>query len=203
VPAEAHWDESDNEWVLPERDGAGEFHGVVKYWRPDGTLCCATDFVHGTPHGGYRRYHENGEVSREGNFVTGKLHGTDRFHRSTGETTENFPHGLGHAVVRAEMDYEMGRIVAARAYDERGNQCMEDGSPFPESRPGGLPEAAHFRKREADGEYRWVHGDVIDNNDGTISRVGLWRWWSPEGVLVEETSYEAARRGATTRRPAR
>ena len=199
VPSDAYWDEDDNEWVLPERDSAGEFHGLVKWWRPDGTLCCVTDYEHGSPHGKYQRFHENGEVSREGTFVEGKLNGTDRYRRSSAETTETFPRGLGDAIFSAEMDYENGRVVAARCYNEAGVQCMEDGSPFPESRPDNVPEGSHFRKREADGEYRWVLGTVIDNNDGTIDRTGQWRWWSPEGVLVSEESYEVGKLHGTSR----
>ena len=190
VPEEAFWSEDENEWCLAERDDEGEYHGVVKWWRPDGTLCCVTDYVHGTPHGSFKRLHENGEVSREGGFESGQLHGTNVFHRSTGETTENFPHGLSDAVRRAEMDYEHGRIVAARCYDAEGRQCMEDGTPFPNARPSAVPEGAHFRKREQDGEYRWVHGSVIDPGDGTVKRTGTWRFWTPEGVLVSEEVYE-------------
>ncbi len=40
----------------------------MTWWRPDGTRCCTTDFVHGAPYGSYTRYHEGGEVSREGAF---------------------------------------------------------------------------------------------------------------------------------------
>ena len=199
VPADAFWDEGDNEWCHPERDADGEFHGVVKWWRPDGTLCCQTDYVHGTANGSYQRFHENGEVSRQGTFVDGKLHGTDRFFRSSEETSENFPRGLGEAVARAEMDYEMGRIGAARAYDASDRLCMEDGSPFPDTRPAGVPAEAHFRKREADGEYRWVHGVVTDNGDGTIDRVGLWQWWTPDGVLSSEERYEAGKKHGISR----
>ena len=189
VPDEAFWSAGENEWCLAERDGEGEYHGVVKWWRPDGTLCCVTDYVHGTPHGSFKRVHENGEVSREGAFEEGQLHGTNVFHRSSGATTESFPHGLSEAVTRAEMDYEHGRIVAARCYDAEGRQCMEDGRPFPTTRPRGVPDDAHFRKRES-GEYRWVHGAVIDPGDGSVKRTGTWRFWTPEGVLVSEESYD-------------
>ncbi len=191
VPSEAFWDDDDDEWCLPEKDGDGEFHGQVKWWRPDGTLCCTTDYVHGTPEGVFTRFHENGEVSRKGVFEAGKLHGLNVFHRSAAETTENFPRGLGDAVRRAEMDYVQGSVVAARCYDAAGALCMENGDAFPETRPDGVPEGAHFRKREADGEYRWVLGTVDDRGDGTIARTGPWRWWTPEGVLVEEQTYVA------------
>jgi antitoxin component YwqK of YwqJK toxin-antitoxin module len=199
VPEGAYWDEDDNEWCLPERDDNDEFHGLVTWWRPDGTVCCKTQYVHGSPHGSFQRFHENGEVSREGEFVEGSLQGTNRYYRSTAETSENFPYGLGDAVKRAEMDYESGRVVAARCYDENDNQCMEDGEPFPESVPDGVPADAHFRKREADDEYRWVKGEVVDNGDGTIDRVGTWQWWSAEGVLVAEEPYQKGKRHGTCR----
>ncbi|NMB74443.1 MAG: hypothetical protein GYA21_04860 [Myxococcales bacterium] len=189
VPAEAFWSEDENEWCLPERDDQGEYHGWVQWWRPDGTLCCKTEYQHGAPHGVFRRFHENGEVSREGRFEQGRLHGTNVFYRSSAKTTEKFPQGLGEAVKRAEMDYRMGDIVAARCYDEQDRQCMEDGAPFPE-RPKNVPADAHFRKREQDGEYRWVVGSVVDHQDGTIARIGTWRFYTPEGVLVAEENYK-------------
>jgi antitoxin component YwqK of YwqJK toxin-antitoxin module len=190
VPEAAFWSEDENEWCLAPRDAEERHHGLVRWWRPDGTLCCETEYVHGDAHGTFRRFHENGEVSREGRFEEGQLHGTNAFFRSSAETTENFPAGLGPAVARAEMDYARGRVVAARCYDAQGRQCMEDGAPFPERRPEGVPEDAHFRKREADRQYRWVSGAVLDQGDGTILRVGTWRFWTPEGVLVAEEPYE-------------
>ncbi len=189
VPAEAFWSEDENEWCLPQRDDQGEYHGWVQWWRPDGTLCCKTEYRHGAPHGAFQRFHENGEVSREGRFEQGQLHGTNVFYRSSAATTEKFPQGLGEAVKRAEMDYRMGNIVAARCYDEQDRQCMEDGAPFPE-RPKNVPADAHFRKREQDGEYRWVVGSVVDHKDGTIARIGTWRFYTPEGVLVAEENYQ-------------
>ncbi len=81
VPEGAYWDEDDNEWVLAEKNADGEFHGLVTWYRPDGTRCCATEHVDGTPHGAFTRYHENGEVSRSGRFVNGQLDGTDTFTR--------------------------------------------------------------------------------------------------------------------------
>ncbi len=194
VPEEAFWSEEENEWCLAPRDAENSFHGLVTWWRPDGTRCCTTDFVHGSPYGSFTRYHEGGEVSREGAFEEGELHGTHVFQRSTSATTEEFPRGLDDTVHRAEMDYDKGQVVAARYYDVNGRQCMEDGESFPEARPEGVPGDAHFGKREDDGEYRWVSGSVVDQEDGTMARTGPWRFWSPAGVLVAEEIYQEGKR---------
>lgn len=183
VPEGATFSESDNEWVLAPRDAAGKEHGLVRYYRPEGTLVCETEFEHGTPHGKFRRVHPNGETSREGRFVHGKLEGTNVFHRSTEPTTEEFPHGLGEAVWRAELDYKDGAIVAGRVFDREGNRIREDGSKMPE-RPEGVPEDAHFGTDE--GEDRWISGRMTDGG----KRIGTWRFWDEEGALLSELSYE-------------
>lgn len=180
VPEKALWSASENEWILAEADGDGEHHGLVKYYRPDGTICCETDFVHGTPHGAFRRFHENGDVSREGEFVEGALEGTNVFLRCEEQTTEEFPQGLGDEVWRAEMDFQQGTIVEARAYDRDGRRCLEDGTPFPEH-PDGVPASAHW-DQNAD---LWVEGSQDENHQKT----GTWRWWTNEGVLVRELPF--------------
>ena len=64
MPLSAEWSESDQEWVVGERDAAGEFVGDVTYYRPDGSLVCICPHVAGRPHGQSRRFHESGEVSQ-------------------------------------------------------------------------------------------------------------------------------------------
>ena len=189
VPEGAYWDASDNEWVFPQRNAAGEFHGLVKWWRPDGTLCCATDHVDGKPHGSFTRFHENGEPSRTGTFVRGTLHGVNVFTRSNAPTTENFPSGLGKHIWRCEMDFVDGRMTEGRLFDKQGRRVMEDGTPFPTERPKGVPANAHFRKPEGLDEYRWVSGETKQVGDDW-HRIGVWRHWSETGVLVREEPYE-------------
>ncbi len=195
VPASARWSPDDQEWIdVGAVDDAGREHGLVRYYRPDGTLCCATEHVHGVPHGVFTRYHENGEISREGAFVEGTLHGTNVFVRSTVDTTEQFPAGLGDAVWRAEMDYEQGRIVAARAFDADGHRVLPDGTAFPE-RPPGVPDNAEYLERAE----RWVAGEAIDDQQGGLQRTGVWRWWTAEGGPAEEITYVAGRREGPAR----
>ena len=196
VPADAYWDASDNEWVLPEKNAAGQHHGIVKWWRPDGTLCCVTEHVDGKPHGAFTRYHENGEPSRTGTFVRGTLHGTNVFTRSTAPTTENFPNGLGRQIWRCEMDFVDGRMTEGRLFDREGRRVMEDGTPFPTERPHGVPAAAHFRA--VDGDYLWVHGETTQVGDAW-HRIGTWRYWSASGVLVREEPYEDGELHGTVR----
>lgn len=199
VPAQATWDAGDNEWVLAQRDAGGELHGLVTYYRPDGTRCCTTEFVAGTPHGAFTRYHENQEPSRTGTYVEGTLHGTNVFTRSTAPTTETFPRGLGGMIWRCEMDYVEGNIAEGRLYDREGRRVKEDGEPFPEVRPDGVPADAHYRKPEGHDDYRWVSGVTRDNNNGTATRVGAWRFWTTTGVLIVDETYEDGELHGTAR----
>lgn len=198
VPEGAHWDADDNEWVLPERNASGQYHGLVTWWRPDGTRCCATDHADGKPHGSFTRYHENGEPSRTGTFVRGTLHGLNVFTRSTAPTTENFPSGLGKHIWRCEMDFVNGTMAEGRLYDREGRRVMEDGTPFPTQRPTGVSADAHFRRPDDGGDYRWVSGQN-KQVDSDWQRVGTWRYWSDTGVLVREESYEAGELHGTVR----
>ncbi len=187
LPPSAYWEPKDNEWIVAERNAAGEFHGLVTYYRPDGTRCCATEHRDGTPHGSFTRYHENQEPSRTGRFIDGVLHGTNVFIRSTGKTTENFPAGLGPHIWRCEMDFVDGRTAEGRLFDREGRRVMEDGTPFPTVRPAGVSASAHFKKD--DDEYRWIEGSTAEV-DGDWVKVGRWRWWTPDGELLREERYD-------------
>lgn len=188
LPAAAYWSPQDNEWIEAERNAAGQFHGVVTYYRPDGTRCCQTAHVNGMPHGNFTRYHENQEPSRTGRFVGGVLHGTNVFTRSTAKTSENFPAGLGPNIWRCEMDFVDGQTTDGRLFDREGRRVMEDGTPFPTERPVGVSANAHFKKDDDD-EYCWVEGSTQEI-DGDWVKVGTWRWWTPEGELVREERYQ-------------
>lgn len=190
VPDAAFWDEGDQEWVLAQRNGDGQFQGLVTYYRPDGTRCCTTSFVDGTPHGPFSRYHQNQEPSRTGTYVEGTLHGTNVFTRSAAQTTENFPRGLGSQIWRCEMDYVEGNVTEGRLYNREGKRVKEDGEAFPETRPAGVPSTAHYRKPEGHDDYCWVSGAMRDNDDSTGTRVGLWQYWSTDGELILEEKYD-------------
>src|SRR5690349_10860891 len=88
VPAEAWWSPEDNEWILGDKDSEGRFVGIVKYWRPDGTLCNEWTHADGIPHGWSVRYHETGEVSQRLWNERGKMHGLREWFWTDGHTTE-------------------------------------------------------------------------------------------------------------------
>lgn len=175
VPAEAVWDDGDKEWVLAEVDEDGRKHGVVTYWRPDGTLvnCCA--YEHGVPHGSSTRYHESGEVSRSCTFVNGVMHGVDAVFRSTGPTTElAFPvHRMPDTVWRYEAQKVHGQITGVRLFDREGHEVTETGQPYPE-RPQNVPGGAVYRSKDE----MWLDG--VRDSDGRPR--GLWWSWNREGV---------------------
>ncbi|PRQ03731.1 E3 ubiquitin-protein ligase SlrP [Enhygromyxa salina] len=154
VPPEAWWSADDNEWVLGPKDADGEFHGEVRYWRPDGTLCEVAQHRHGRCHGPFERFHETGERSRTGNFEDGKLHGQHTYFHASGPTTEKM-HGpsLDRAVARAEFDCVHGVIVTYRYYGADGAALGGDGRPLPD-RPAGVPAHAIYRCNRGD----WVVG---------------------------------------------
>ncbi len=191
VPSEAVWDEDENEWVVGQRNADGELIGIVQYYRPDGSLCCRTNFVDGTPHGAFQRFHENGEPSSGGQFNNGDRQGCHWWARSTAPTTENFPSGLGEAIWRCEMDFASGNVVEGRLFDRQGRRVMESGEPFPEVRPPGVPQDAHFRKPDNRSDYCWVSGvaRVIDGTTEPV-RLGVWRTWTTDGILISEEPYD-------------
>ncbi len=190
VDANAWWSASDNEWVLGPKDDNDKFHGLVTYWRPDGTLVNHCNYEHGTPHGVYKRYHECGEISRQGTFVQGKLQGTDVFLRTETETTENFPHGLSADVWRAEMDMVNGSMVAGRLYNKEGQQVGEDGVPCPD-RPSEVPEEAVYSSTSG----RWVLGSTNDSYE----REGTWTFFTQDGWIQQQIEYSAGEIQSDTR----
>src|SRR5579859_5501095 len=61
VPADAEWDCADEEWVqVPHPDEQGRKHGLVTFWRRDGSLMARQVYRNGVAHGSYSRYHESG-----------------------------------------------------------------------------------------------------------------------------------------------
>lgn len=205
VPREATWVPSDNEWVLGERDAEGRFHGTVRYWRSDGTLCCETQCRHGTLHGDYRRVHENGETSREGTFVEGQLHGSDRFHRSTGETSELFPPGMTATVFSVTLFFEEGeQTYPATYFDANGNETNLLGALKPEHLPDGVRSNAkgewglgeeELRDQWAGTSTMWrATGELL--SETKVDRNGYWRSqvrYHPDGSAAEEVDYSSKR----------
>ncbi|NVB38832.1 hypothetical protein G6O69_13405 [Pseudenhygromyxa sp. WMMC2535] len=184
VPSEAWWSSEDGEWVLGPKDEAGELHGEIRYWRPDGTLCCVSRLQAGKPHGPFRRFHETGEVSQTGQFVYGELHGLRTFINATGPSTENMHIGarLSRKIARSEYDYDHGTLSATRHYAADGTPLGTDGEPLP-SRPEGVPKRAIRNATSGN----WVAGLW----DGEGRRDGELQVFDAEGKQVSRETYKA------------
>lgn len=183
VPTDATWDAGDNEWCAGGTDDDDKKHGVWKYWRPDGTLCCESHFVHGMLHGPFKRFHENGEVSSTGAYDNGKLHGTRAWIASDAYTTERMhEQGISDKVRRIEMDYDHDRVVAIRHFNAQRVRCLPTtGEPYP-NRPTNVSSRAEYNERSEQWELTQV--DAERNKDG------LCKAWSTEGTLLWEGAFE-------------
>ena len=181
VPAEARWVVADKEWELGNLTDDGKKDGPFRYFRADGSMCNECQMLAGGPHGEFLRFHESGEISQKGSFHEGQLHGTRTWIASTKTTSEKM-HGpqIAESIRRSEMDYVGGRVIAVRHYNADGVLCAPDGEAYPD-RPGDVAANAFFR------DDTWIAGEVDDEG----KRRGTWKTWTDEGVLVEESNYEA------------
>ncbi|MBT8492986.1 MAG: hypothetical protein KJO07_07995 [Deltaproteobacteria bacterium] len=176
------WNDGDNEWVIGDKDDQDRLQGQVKYFRPDGTLCCACEHVDGKPHGSSTRYHPSGETSQTSTFVDGALHGTRTWIPIAATTTENtLAKGMSTDIVRIESDYDHGSMVAMRYFLDDDRQCAPDGTPLPD-RPEGVPANALYNP----GKDTWVHGTM--NDQGGFE--GPRRTYNRQGVLIQEAIFE-------------
>lgn len=182
IPADAWWDDGDQEWVLGPKDDNDELHGMVQFWRGDGTLCCRSPYEHGQPHGACVRFHESGEVSQRCTYVGGKLHGTRSWFSIDGPTTENTrPPGVSDLVRHSQMDYDMDDVTSVRHFDAEERRVGADGVPFP-GLPAGLPADAYWDEQQT----LWKIGRA--NSDA--EKIGLWQVWTPAGALLERCEYD-------------
>ncbi|MEM6531061.1 MAG: thiol reductase thioredoxin [Myxococcota bacterium] len=183
VPDSAWWDESENEWILGEKDADDQEQGEYSYWRPDGTLCCKNNYVDGVLQGEFKRFHENGEVSQSGTFLDGELHGTRTWHSIDEPTTENTrPPGVSELVMKSEMDYVNGEVNGVRHFDRDGRRVMPNsGEPYPEP-PDGVDPGAEYHPNEE----QWAIGTA----DAEQNKQGLWRYWHADGAKKREIGYK-------------
>lgn len=180
VPEAAFWSESDNEWIVQTVDERGRKHGLVRYFRPDGTLCCETEFEADQPHGAFTRYHETGEVSRKGTFARGVQIGLDTTYPASARTTERgFPPNVSSKIHHYEQEWKDGVLVRRRFVDAKGRHIFPDGTPYP-PRPKGVPEGALY---EPSG---WELGAV--DRQGT--KLGTWITYDGDGAVRYEDDYE-------------
>lgn len=179
VPPEAWWSEKDTEWVLGARDPQGRFQGPVRYWRPDGTLCCVCEHADGQPHGRATRYHESGEISQTCTYDRGQLHGVRTFFATDTPTTEKLHvPGMSLKVRRASFTYEHGALMGMRYFDAQDNLISQKGEPVP-PRPQGVDPEATFSNG------LWIRGRWTEEG----RRNGRLRYFNRDGVLIEETEW--------------
>ena len=131
VPEDAIWKQDDREWEQAPTDDDGEKHGLVRWWRADGSLVCETPYVHGKAEGEGRRYHESGELSQTFHFVGDKLHGERTWYPTDTETSETATQGFGANVARIVSVYEDGNPVGTpKCYDADGTEVDRYGRPL-------------------------------------------------------------------------
>ena len=151
VPAEAVWNEGDEEWELGQLED-GKKVGIWRWWRPAGELLCRSEFNRrGQLHGPFVRFHPGGEPSRQGTFENGKEHGTTTY-TAQGESPEQFP--ASAPVQRVERRSEHGAELRARYFLAEDIECNSRGIPleeaftderFTEATPGDFLAAGGFQ----------------------------------------------------------
>jgi PDZ domain len=137
VPAEATWNDLENEWERGATRG-NKSVGDWTWWRPDGTLVCRSRFDdEGELDGVCRRYHPDGRVSMESRYVHGVRWGKTRHTRSLGGNSPEDVHlaALPNSVFEIALAYKAGESGPIAAL--LGRAGVE--SP-PASRLGVLPE---------------------------------------------------------------
>ncbi|GEM_PF-6346395 len=179
VNPKAWWSESDGEWIFGEKDQSGNFQGLVRYWRPGGTLVCETEHVDGQPMGKFTRYHESGEVSREGQLNGSQIVGADTAYRSYVFTSEkSIPEQAPSNVHSLETHWIDGNFSHQVLRNIDGALLTPDGDLVPE-RPSNVPDGAFFLAN------LWQSGIY----SGDALKIGLWQYFDPDGAYFKEEFY--------------
>ena len=124
VPAEARWNEAENEWETGNYDENGNEVGEWKWWlAPNGHLCCHTFFKEdGSGDFTFTRYHQDGDFSQKGQYVNGVQHGEFISRKSMNETTEIYNPRDGF---KAVTTFDEGYVVEEHYFDENDNEIGE------------------------------------------------------------------------------
>ena len=182
VPADAQWDEDDEEWHAGATTDAGK-QGVWKAWRADGTFASERRYVDDCLDGEAREFHEDGSVASVRTFAADARTGIHVFHAPRGFSTVSMPfREVAPQVTRVEIEHdEQGRGTICRAFDRDGNRVLlATGEPYP-TRPASLPETATFEESE----NCFVDATVKDGN-----YVGLVRKWDRDGRVLREMMFD-------------
>ncbi|MFE7840829.1 toxin-antitoxin system YwqK family antitoxin [Streptomyces sp. NPDC057474] len=176
VPADAQYIEEFGEWGSGETRPDGRT-GSWRFWRPDGTLACESEWRGGKRHGTARRYHDDGSPAEVAEFPDGRLRKVT-LHRSDTPTQEKSPLDQLPGSIRVmvqEFD-EDGYFVRQRFHPADGSEVDYDGEPFP-PRPENVPEGAQHASRHG----HWY----LDRNipGAELRPVGLRRFWATDGAF--------------------
>jgi antitoxin component YwqK of YwqJK toxin-antitoxin module len=188
VPEAAEWSEKDQEWILGERDSAGDYTGLVKYWRPDGTLVSECPHLRGKPHGLARRFHEGGQISQTAEYEHGKMNGKRVWFACTDGTTTTEKMrtpDMGKNVMRVEVNYKNDIAHGFRFFDGDGLEVDRSGTPLA-PRPASVPEGAIFRKAGS----VWIDGHFLESGEPD----GPSRSFDENGALIATESFRNGKR---------
>jgi hypothetical protein len=179
VPEDARWDPKDPgfEWVVGRVDDEGRRHGPYRSWTREGVLHGESNYVHGKVHGKNLNFHPDGSVASEADWVMGLILDSV-FYRSDNPTTEPFAQA-GANVWSVRYYTRDGKTnYTIRYFMRDGSECGPDGNALPPRPATVSPDARWFPDMD-----RWVDGAI---ERGSNNQVGLWRWWSRDGVLRHE-----------------
>ena len=183
VPKDATFNRTERHWELEPRDGRRRAHGVVTFYRVDGTLAATATYHHGTLHGPYTRFHESGEIAVRGSYARGRDVGTTTYLRSKKPTSELAFDDIHEAIVKIECDYVRGCLRTTRWFDKADRLVTPDGDRWP-PRPAHVPLEACFNGGEG-----WVDGGC----DEQLARHGIWRFWDRRGRRTHVIVYDHGR----------
>jgi hypothetical protein len=184
IPAAAVWNEEIQQWELGALDGSGQKTGEHRSFRPDGSLYLRCAYQAGRREGAFAYYHPDGKLAREGTCVGGEVDGVLTAYASDlpdAEPLRSCCVPQGAARLRAE--YIRGELQVERFLDTEDRVLLSDGRVRP-SVPAGLPETAEY---EEFGQ-RWSVGP------GPRATSGLWRAYTEDGRLDEETECDEGRK---------
>ncbi len=189
VPDVAIWNADRERWeVAAKNDRAGR-HGQALFFRPDGTLQLRCHYTNGGLEGPFVAYHPNGQVSRQGTYIDGEVDGAVTAYASDAPTDERLrPCCVPTGAWELRSRYERGSMRDETFYNRDGQPLLSDGRVRPE-RPSCVPDGAHFEEFS----NRWGRPE----GEPDLGPSGLWRWWTSEGALLEETNYEGGRKVRT------
>ena len=76
-------------------NSAGQLHGLIQKWHPNGQLRGEGNWVDGKKHGSEKQWYDNGQLALETNYRKDKLAGQFNMYYNNGELKEGRRYNLG------------------------------------------------------------------------------------------------------------